>query len=96
MREPERLLNYRTLSLLAPLALIVSLIFLLAACGDGDKGLSRAEVEEIVRAEMAEAPTPTQPEPGLTAEDVEEAIRQALADMPEPDSGLSKREIGIL
>ena len=93
MHNSERLLDYRTLGLMAPLALIVSLIFLLAACGDGDKGLTRAEVEEIVREEMAEEPTPSEPEPGLTTADVEEAIRAALADMPEPDSGLSKREI---
>ena len=83
-------MSYRKPSLLAPLALIVVFIFLLTGCGDG---LSQAEVEEIVRAEMAEAPTPPQPEPGLTAADVEEAIRKALADMPEPDSGLSKSEV---
>ena len=91
MEQSVRLLNYRSLSLLAPLALTVLGIFLLAGCGDS--GLSRAEVEEIVREEMTEAPTPPQPEPGLTAADVEEAIRKAMADMPEPDSGLSKREV---
>ena len=90
MRESERLLDYRSLSPLALLALTVLIFFILTGCGDR---LSRAEVEEIVRAEMAEAPTPTQPEPGLTAADVEEAIRAALADMPEPDSGLSKSEV---
>ncbi len=91
MRHSKSLLNHRSLSLLAPLAFTVLVIFLLAGCGDA--GLSRAEVEEIVREEMAEVPTPPQPEPGLTSEDVEEAVRKALADMPEPDSGLSKREV---
>ncbi len=91
MGQSIRLLNYRSLSLLAPLALTVLVILLLTGCGDS--GLSRTEVEEIVREEIAEAATPPQPEPGLTVADVEEAIRKALADMPEPESGLSKREV---
>ena len=74
-------------------ALAVTLLVLLVACGDGDAGLSRAEVEEIVRAEMAETPPSQQPEPGLTSVDVEEAIRAAMADMPQPESGLSQEEV---
>ena len=74
-------------------ALAVMLLVLLVACGDGDAGLSRAEVEEIVRAEMAETPPSQQPEPGLTSADVEEAIRAAMADMPQPESGLSQEEV---
>ena len=74
-------------------ALAVMLLVLLVACGDGDAGLSRAEVEEIVRAEMAETPPSQQPEPGLTSSDVEEAIRAAIADMPQPESGLSQEEV---
>ena len=78
----------------ALLALPVLITLLLVACGGGkDAGLSRAEVGEIVREELAEAPTPTQPEPGLTAEDVEEAIRKALAEMPEPEPRLSQGEV---
>ena len=73
---------------LAGLALLTAL--LLAACGDGDAGLSRAEVEQIVRAELADAPAP---EPGLTDDDVEEAIRRALADMPQPEAGLTANEV---
>ena len=56
---------------LAALAMLAAL--LLVACGDGDAELTRAEVEEIVRAELADAPAP---EPGLTAADVEEANPQ--------------------
>ena len=74
-------------------ALAVMLLVLLVACGDGDAGLSRAEVAEIVRAEMAETPPSQQPEPGLTSADVEEAIRAAMADMPQPEPGLSKEEV---
>ena len=73
---------------LAALALLA--VLLLVACGDGDAGLSRAEVEEIVQAELADAPAP---EPGITAADVEEAIRRALADMPQPEAGLTANEV---
>ncbi len=89
MGQSVRPLNYRSLSLLAPLALSVLFIFLLTACGDG---LSRAEVEEIVREEMADAPAPPQPEPGLTSADVEEAIRKAMADLPQLEPGLTRNE----
>ena len=75
------------------LALAALFALLLVACGDGDAGLSCAEVEEIVREELADAPAPTQPEPELTAPDVEEAIRAAMADIPQQEPGLSKEEI---
>ena len=84
------LLNYRSLCLFAPWALIVPIMLFLVACGDG---LSRAEVEEIVRAEMDEAPATAQPQHGLTSAEVEEAILKAMADMPEPDPGLSRSEV---
>ena len=75
------------------MALAVLVALLLVACGGGDAGLSRAEVEEIVREELADAPAPAQPEPGLTSADVEEAIRAAMADMPRPEAGLSQEQI---
>ena len=75
------------------LALAALFALLLVACGDGDAGLSRAEVEEIVREELADAPTPSEPEPGLTSADVEEAIRAAMAEMPQPDAGQSQEEV---
>ena len=78
---------------LAFAALSFLITLLAVACGEGDAGLSRAEVQEIVRAELAEAPAPTQPEARFTSADVEEAIRAAMADMPEPEAGLSKGEI---
>ena len=53
---------------LAVTTLIVSAIFLPTACGDEEDGLSRAEVENIVRAEMAEATAPPQVEPGVVAQ----------------------------
>ena len=74
----------------AVLFLLAPLLFI--ACGGGDAGLSRAEVEEIVREELADAPASAQPESGLTSAEVEEAIRAAMADMPQPESGLSQEE----
>ncbi len=65
---------------------------LLVACGDGDPGLSRAEVGEIVRAELSGVPTPEPaPTPGLTQADVEDAISSALGALPEP--GLTGDEV---
>ena len=81
-------LNALTLSVLTIPVLLLSI-----ACGGKDAGLSRAEVEEIVRAEMAEALAPPTAEPGLTSADVEQAIQAALADMPQPEAGLSKSEV---
>ena len=81
----DRKLRVLTLSVLA-----VSVLLLSIACGGEDAGLSRAEVEEIVRAEMAESPAPSTAGPGLTSADVEKAIHAAMADMPQPEAGLSK------
>ena len=75
-------------------ALVVVLVTLiLTACGDGEAGLTRAEVEEIVRTEMAEAPATLQPEPGPTSTDVDEAIRAAMADMPQEEPGVTRNEV---
>ena len=75
------------------IALFLLVPILVTACGGGDAGLSRAEVEENVREELADAPAPAQPQPGLTSADVEEAIRAALAEIPQPESGLSQEEV---
>ena len=60
----------------ALLALLLLSALMFAACGGGDEGLTRAEVEEIVR---AEAP---QPEQGLSRAEVEEIVRVAIASIP--------------
>ena len=62
---------------LAALAMLLSL--LLAACGDGDAELTRAEVEEIVQAELADMP---QPEAGITAAEAERIARGVVASIP--------------
>ena len=81
------------LSVLVLSMLTVPVLILSIACGGEDAGLSRAEVEEIVRAELAESPEPFTAEPGLTSADVEKAIHAAMADMPQPEAGLSKSEV---
>ena len=81
------------LSALILSVLTVPVLILSIACGGEEDGLSRAEVEEIVRAGLAESPAPSTAEPGLTSADVEKAIHAAMADMPQPESGLSKSEV---
>ncbi|MCY4583529.1 MAG: hypothetical protein OXE50_12165 [Chloroflexi bacterium] len=67
---------------LALSVLTVAASILVISCGSEDAGLSREEVEEIVREELAKAPTPAQPEPGLTTEDVERIARGVVASIP--------------
>ena len=88
MKLPTRL----KMNKVAP-ALAVMLLVLLVACGDGDPGLSRAEVEEIVREELADAPAPAETKPELTAADVEEAIRAAMEDIPQQEPGVTRNEV---
>ena len=71
------------------LALLLTLV--LVSCGGGDSGLSRAEVEEIVREEMAAA-TP-EAGPAITADDVEEAVRRAMDEVLPQEPGLSRAEV---
>ena len=54
----------KTLRIATMLTLALLVPFLLIACGDADEGLTRADVSEIVRTEIANVPAP---EPGLTA-----------------------------
>ncbi len=61
---------------IAGLLLLVPALF--AACGGGDAGLSRAEVEEVVRAETAAMPA----QQGLTRAEVESIVREAIASIP--------------
>ena len=53
-------------------------------------GVTSADVEEAIRAALAEMP---QPAAGLTSADVEEAIRAALAEMPQPAAGLTSADV---
>ena len=64
-------------------AAVAVMVFALAlACGSSDAGLTRAEVEDIARSEVANAPAP---DAGLTSEDVAE-IAQAVVVMAAADN----------
>ena len=65
---------------LAALAVLVCLGSV--ACGGDDTGLSRAEVEEIVREELADMPAPPAAESGVNAEEAERIARGVVASIP--------------
>ena len=77
-------MRFRKPSALAPAAMAVLALLLLVACGDADAepGLTRAEVEEIVRAELADARALSQPGPGLTPAEVERIARRVVTSIP--------------
>ena len=75
---------------LSAMALTITLI--LTACGDGEAGLTRSEVEEIVREEMTEQ-SQAESSPGMAPADVEEIVNDAIEKMPPPEPGLSQAEV---
>ena len=81
----------RSIALAAGLLLLISA--LLAACGGGDAGLTRAEVEEIVRDEVAAATPQAGVSPGMTSGDVEGIVKDAIDRMPQPEAGLTRAEV---
>ena len=88
---------FRKLNLVALATLILLAAALLVACTNEDAapaGLTRAEVEEIVRAEAPPAPAPS--EPGLSRPEVEEIAQAAVAAMPQQpaaEPGLTRSEV---
>ena len=70
------------LNAFAAVTLAILALPFLVACGDGDSRLSRTDVEEMVRAELADAPTVTPAEPGITAAEVEWIARGVVASIP--------------
>ena len=83
----------RTLKSIAIAVVAVLIPISAISCGDGDMGLSRAEVEEIARAELANAPTPVPAESGLTAAEVERIVQAAIGSLSEPEPGLMMEEV---
>ena len=84
---------FRKLNLVVLATLILLASALLVACTNEDAapdGLSRAWVEEIVRAEAAAAAAASQP--GLSRAEVEEIARAAVP-QPEAEPGLSRSEV---
>ncbi len=78
---------------IAAVLLIAVFTLVLSACGDGDAGLTRAEVEEIVREEMAAAPAQTDPAPGVSSDQVEGIVNDAIEKMAQPEPGLTRAEV---
>ena len=78
----EASMTNRKLNAFAAVTLAILALPLLVACGDGEPSLSRAEVEEIVRAELADAPAATPAAPGITATEVEQIARGVVASIP--------------
>ena len=73
--------------------LLLVLPALLVACAGDDEGLTRAEVQEIVREEMAAATPQAAVSPGMTPSDVEGIVNDAIGDMPQPEQGLTRAEV---
>ena len=74
----------------AGLLLLVPL--LLVACGDAEAGLTRSEVQEIVREELA-SQSPAECTPGLAPADVERIVNDAISEMSRPEPGLTHAEV---
>ena len=81
----------QALRIAAMLTLALLVPFFLIACGDTGEGLTRADVSEIVRSEIANVPAP---EPGLTGAQVEQIVQEVLDDIkkPEPEPTSKKTE----
>ena len=86
----------RSLGRVAVAILLLLVPILLITCGgresDTYTGPSRAEIKSIVRAELAQAPTPA--EPGPSRAEVEQIVESAIAGIPEPAPGLTPADVG--
>jgi len=77
---------------IAAAGLLLLFPVLFAACGGDDAGLTRAEVEEIVREEIA-AQTRAGSTPGMVPADVESIVNDAIKEMPQPEPSLTRAEV---
>ena len=80
----------RVLAALATVALALLLPVMLAACGSTEPGLSRSDVEEIVRTQVAAAPAA---DPGASREEVQQIVDQAISRIPAPSAGPTAAEV---
>ncbi len=85
----------RSLNRVVVAILLLLVPILLTTCGDRNSdtyaGPSRAEIKSIVRAELADAPTPA--EPGPSRAEVEQIVESAIAGIPEPAPGLTRADV---
>ncbi len=78
---------------IASMTLVAVIALVISACSGGDDGLTRAEVEEIVREEMASASTQTDPASGVSSDQVEGIVNDAIEKMVQPEPGLTRAEV---
>ena len=76
---------------IALIAVVAAIALALSACGDG--GLTRAEVEEIVREELAAQPQDADSSAAVTSAEVEEIVNDAIAATARPEPGLTRAEV---
>ena len=88
-------MTHRKLNLVAVAIIPILVPILPIACGDGntatDTGPSRVEVEEIVRAGLADVPAPA--EPGPSRAEVEQIVKSAISAIPESSPGLTRADV---
>ncbi len=76
----------------ALIAIVAAIALALSACGDGDAGLTRADVEEIVQEEMAEQ-SQADSSPAMDSAEVEGIVNDAIEKMAPPEPGLTRAEV---
>ncbi len=86
-------MTYRIRRIALAAALLLLVPALLVACGDGDAGLTRTEVQEIVREEMASQSQDAGVSPGMTPDDLEGIVNDAIEKMAAPEPGLTRAEV---
>ena len=83
-------MTFKKLNLVAAIALVLLLPILLVGCGkedtDSQPDLTRFDVEELVRAEIAKIPAATPVTPGLSRNEVEQVVQASIVGMPEPET----------
>ena len=85
----------RSLGRVVVAILLLLVPILLITCGGRESntytGPSRAEIKSIVRAELADTPTPAEPSPSRA--EIEQIVESAIADIPEPAPGLTRADV---
>ena len=78
---------------IVPLSGLLLLTVLLAACGGSDPGLTRAQVQEIVREELAAAPAPAAVSDLPDEVRVDGTVNNDVAASPASEPGLTRAEV---
>ena len=81
----------RVIKTAAVAILLAALVTFVLSCSDSDAGMSRAEVVEVVRSELAKEPAP--PEPGTSVAEVERIVQEALENSPQASVMLRLQEL---